>query len=319
MSGHDPFDALSLTDPSPKNDPARDDAMLARIVATSLSPEHRHLSRNRRVAIAVAAPLVLAGAGFTYVEVTKTDVNDAGLRPLVLEARREVPLPPGAQWSRLPAELLGPDTSTNGPEMAQDIVLGEAQCHWERYWVDSVGNPSSLATAERGYAQIVERMRGKPWMSELLPWAEKAGAQARSGDTSLFRQNLSVNCPPAMGGSATTVSYVEWSLRESSRPAVALLLARSDPGTLPGDAEQGRFVALMNRIERALADAGTDPEPDPGTTAALGRDFLTVHFSVSDLAKAVPVVQRLAAQEEPLPGSFLIVWDGAKMTRIPIS
>jgi hypothetical protein len=319
MSGHDPFDALSVTDPRPEDDPTRDDSLLARIVATPLAQERRHLSHNQRIAIAVATPLVLAGAGFTYAQVTRTDVDDAGLRPLVLEARRDVPLPPGVQWSQLSAEIMGPNTRTNGPEMAQNIVLGEAQCQWERYWVDSAGNPSRLTTAEQGYGQIVERMHGKPWMSELLPWAEKAGARARSGDTSLFRQNLSVNCTPAQGGSATTVSYVELSLREIDRPAVALLFARSDADTLPTDAELSRFETLVKRTERALTDAGAGPEPDAVTTDLLGRDYLTSRFFVADLAKAVPVVQRLAAQEKPATGSFLMIWDGKTVKRNPIS
>ena len=318
MSGRDPFDALSVTDPSPENDPARDDAMLARILAAPLG--RRHLARNHRIAIAVATPLVFAGAGFTYAQLSANDVNDAGLRSLVLEARRDVSLPPGATWSQLPAEIMGPNASTNGPEMAQNIVLGEAQCQWERYWVDSTANPSRLTVAERGYSQIVARMHGKPWMSETLPLAEKAGAEARNGDTSLFRRDLAVNCTPAQGGSTTDISLVELSLRESGRPAVALLIARPDPNTLPAPegSEQRDFMALISEINADLKRAGAGPDPGNITATEYGREFLTVRFRVTDLERAIPVVRRLAEANQPYKGSFLIIWDGAKMQRIQL-
>jgi hypothetical protein len=318
MSGHDPFDPLSVTDSRPDDDRARDDALLTHIVAQPFTEERRHLSR-KRIALAVVTPLVFAGAGFTYAQMTKTDVDDNGLRPLIVEARGEVPLPPGATWAPLPAEIMGPNSYTNGPEMAKGMVLGEAQCHWQRYWVDSAGNPKRLAAAERGYGRVVERMRGKPWLSEMLTWAEKAGAQAQKGDTSLFRQNLTVNCTPEQGGSSTTISDVEISLREIGKPAIALLLARSDPNTVPRDNEVIDFEALVGRVEDALSVAGARPEPNAATTDLLGRDYLSSRFFVADLDKALPVVRRLSEAAHPPAGSFLIVWDGKAMRRVPIS
>jgi hypothetical protein len=321
MSGHDPFDALSVTDPRPENDPARDDAMLARIVATPLTPGRRHLSQNQRIAIAVATPLVLAGAGFTYAQILTTDVDDAGLRALVLEARHDVPLPPGATWSRLPSEIMGPDTRTDGPQQAQNMALMEAECHWERYWVDSLDNPTALAAAKRGYGQLVGRMRaeGRP-LSEVVAWDEKALSAASAGDSSLFRRDLAVNCTPAQGGSATDISSVELSLRESGQPAVALLIARSNPNTLPAPegAEQSNFMALVSEINTSLRRAGAGPKSDNVYATEYGREYLTVRFFVSDLGRAVPVTRRLAEADQPYAGSFLIVWDGAKMRRIPL-
>ena len=317
MPGHDPFDALSITDPSPENDPARDDAMLAQILATSLG--RRHLSRSHRIAIAVAAPLVLAGAGFTYAQISTSDVDDVGLRPLVREARDDVPLPPGATWSQLPAEIMGPNTRTNGPQQARNMALMEAACHWERYWVDSLDDPAVLASAKRGYGRLVRRMRaeGAP-LSEVVVWDEKALSAASAGDTSLFRRDLAVNCTPAQGGSASDVSSVELSLREAGQPAVALLIARPDPNTLPAPegSEQNDFMALINEINVGLEKAGASPNPDSVRATEYGREFLTVRFLVGDLDKAIPVTRRLAEASQPYAGSFLIVWDGTKMRRI---
>jgi hypothetical protein len=294
--------------------------MLVRIVTTPLTPGRRHLSRNHRFAVAVVTPLVLAGAGFTYAQLSQTDVDDAGLRPLVLEARHEVPLPPGATWSRLPIEIMGPNTRTDGPQQARNMALMEAQCHWERYWVDSLDNPTALAEAKRGYGQLVGRMRaeGRP-LSEVVAGDETALSAASTGDISAFRRDLAVNCTPAQGGSSTTISYVEISLREIGKPAIALLLARSDPNTVPRDNEVIDFEALVGRVEDALSVAGARPEPDAATTDLLGRDYLSSRFFVADLDKALPVVRRLSEAAHPPAGSFLIVWDGKAMRRVPIS
>jgi|GEM_PF-2003459 len=318
MSGHDPFDALSVTDPRPENDRARDDALLARIVAMPLAGEKRHLSRNQRIAIAVGTPLVFAGAGFTYAQVMRTDVDSVGLRPLVIEARRDVSLPPGATWSPLPTQLMPPDTYTNGPVMAKEMALMEAQCHWERYWIDNLGNHSGLTGAKRGYAQIANRMRalGDP-MSEVVSSGEKAAAAARAGDTSLLRRDLALNCSPTKGGSATDVSEVELSLREVGRPAVALLLARSKPGSLssPEDKDANGFRTLVERINRALREAGAGPDSGNVYTMSFGREFFTARFFVRNSNTAAAVVRRLAEAKQPVRGSFLIVWDGAKETK----
>jgi hypothetical protein len=319
MSGHDPFDPLSVTDPRPENDQARNDGMLARIVATPLTLGRRHLSRNHRIAIAVATPLVIAGAGFTYAQLAQTDVDDAGLRPLVLEARHDVPLPPGATWSRLPIEIMGPDTRTDGPQQARNMALMEARCHWERYWVDSLDNPTALAAAKRGYGQLVGRMRaeGRP-LSEVVAGDEKALSAASAGDISAFRRDLAVNCTPAQGGSATDITSVELSLRESGQPGVALLIARPNPETLPAPegSEQLDFMALISKINTSLERAGAGPNSGNRYATEYGREYLTVRFLVTNLAKAIPVVRRLAEGDQPYTGSFLIVWDGRKMRRI---
>jgi len=184
--------------------------------------------------------------------------------------------------------------------------------------VDGADNSSRLTVAKQGYAQIVERMQGKPWMSEVLAGAEKAGAGARSGDASLFRRDLAVNCTPAQGGSATDLSSVELSLREAGQPAVALLIARPNPNTLPvpEGSEERNFIALISHIQAGLGKADAGPASSNVTATGYGREFLTVCFLVNDLGKAVPIARRLAEADQPYAGSFLIVWDGAKMRRI---
>ena len=60
-------------------------------------------------------------------------------------------------------------------------------------------------------------------------------------------------------------------------------------------------------------------EIDERHTDLLGRDYLSSRFFVADLDKALPVVRRLSEAAHPPAGSFLIVWDGKAMRRVPIS
>jgi len=123
-----------------------------------------------------------------------------------------------------------------------------------------------------------------------------------------------------MGGSATDVSSVELSLREAGQPAVALLIARRNPSTLPvpEGTEESDFEALISEINNALKKAGAGPDSDNVHATEYGREFLTVRFLVKNLTKAVPIAHRFAEADQPYAGSFLIVWDGTKMRRISL-
>ena len=177
MSTRDALAALEVTDPVVTADAALDDVLLARILATPLEPRAR--SRRRRIAaVGVAVPLVAATAAFAYAELTSVD--DKGLRPLILEARKSIPLPPGAEWSRLPKQVLGNNTRTDAV-MGKQLALGEAQCRWERYWIDAAGDPARLRTAEAGYAQIIDLMRPLPGLASSVTFDGEMAAAARAG------------------------------------------------------------------------------------------------------------------------------------------
>jgi hypothetical protein len=308
--------ALVVTDPVVPHDPAADDAMLARILAEPVeAPQRRPRRRARRVALMVGVPLAAASAAFTWAQL---GVDDTTLKPLIADARRDIPLPPGAQWSPIPEQILGPASRTS-PEMASEIALSEAQCHWERYWIDSLGRPGAVRAAAAGFDEIVARMRGVPGMAEVVTASSRAGAAARAGDTSLLRRDLAVNCAPEAGGSATTLSVLELSLSEAGRSAVALVMARPAAGTLPTDAEALGFQGLVERTVAALRRAGLAPDPDDAASTVTGRDYLTAVFHVADPGRAAAVVRSVAAAQAAGKGSFLLVWRGPRRSeRIPL-
>jgi len=309
--------ALVVTDPVVPHDPAADDAMLARILAEPVEapPQRRPRRRARRVALLVGVPLAAASAAFTWAEL---GVDDATLKPMIADARRDIPLPPGAEWSPIPGQILGPDSRTS-TEMAPEIALSEAQCHWERYWIDSLGRPDRVRAAVAGFDDIVARMRAVPGMAEVATAATRAGTAARAGDTSLLERDLAVNCAPGAGGSATTLSLLDLSLNEVGRPAVALVLARPDAGTLPGDAEGLAFQGLVEHTVAALQRAGLAPDPDDAASAVIARDYLTAVFHVADPGRAAEVIRSAAALQAPGKGSFLLLWRGPQRSeRIPL-
>ncbi|MDX6516710.1 MAG: hypothetical protein QOH73_2376 [Gaiellaceae bacterium] len=305
MPARDALAALAVTDPVATADRAADDALLARILAEPLELAHRR-SRRRIATIGVAVPLVAATAAFTYAELTSVD--DKGLRPLILEARKSIPLPPGAQWSHLPAQVLGNNTRTDAV-MGKQLALGEAQCHWERYWIDAQGSPAQLRAAETGYAQIIDLMRPLPGLASTVTFDSEMAAAARAGDTSRFANDLAVNCPPEMGGSATTLSLLTGTLAQSGKPAIALVVPRADPETVPDpDTEYPAFQRLLERARAALAAAGT--APDANDLVAGGRDYLVGAFHVSSLATGTATLKQFFQGAHLAPGSYLLVWRG---------
>jgi hypothetical protein len=220
-----------------------------------------------------------------------------------------VPLPPGAPWSPIPEQILGANTRTS-PEMAREIALSEAQCHWERYWMDSLRRPGRVRAAAAGFDGIVDRMRAVPGMGEVAAASTRAAAAARA------RRHLAAAARPGgelpqAGGSATTLSLLDLALREDGRPAVALVLARPDPGTVPGEAEALAFQALVERAAAALSGAGPDPDPDAVASMVAGRDDLTATFQSGAPDRTAAVIRAAAAAQPPAAGSFLLVWRGA--------
>jgi hypothetical protein len=307
MSTRDALAALEVTDPVVTADAALDEALLARILATPLEPRRR--SRRRIATIGVAVPLVAATGAFTYAALTSVD--DKGLRPLILEARKSIPLPPGARWSHLPEQVLGSNTRTDAV-MGKQLALGEAQCHWERYWIDAAGDPAKLRTAEAGFAQIVALMRPLPGLASTVAWTTQAAAAARGGDTSRFATDLAVNCPPEMGGTATTLSFLTSSLAQNGKPAVALVEPRPNPETLPDpDIEYPAFQRMLERAANLLVTAGiAAPGANDPLTMAGGHDYLVGAFQVQSLDEAVATLKRFFAAEHLAPGSYLLVWHG---------
>jgi hypothetical protein len=302
MSDRDALDALCLTDPRPAA--VDDELLLARVLATPRGQE----PRRKPLVLVMAAVTLLAAGAWTYQHFG--NVGDKELRPLTLAARKDVPLPPGAQWSELPAEILGPNSSTD-PEMAPEMALMEAKCHWERYWIAS---PAHAAAAARGYDDIVRRMRDVSGMRLVVDDFARAGQQARGGDLVSIRQDLRVNCTPAQGGSATTLSDLSGRLAESGQPALALVLARANPSSLPRPSEDEAKSALFARLDEAVGGEGS------GTTfVELGRDYGFAVFHPRDLESAPAQVRRLLRDAVVEPGSFLLVWHRAGVEeRIPL-
>jgi hypothetical protein len=302
MSPRNALDALAVTDPTPLQ--ADDDALLQQILAA----ERRRERRRKPLVLAMAAAALLAAGAWTYQHFG--NVDDKELRPLVLDARKDVPLPPGARWSPLPAEILGKNTFTP-PEAAQEMALMEAKCHWERYWVDS---PAAAAAAAGGYDDIVRRMRAVYGLRLVVDDFARAGDEGRRGDFALVRQDLRVNCSPAQGGTATTLTDLEGRLAESGQPAVALVLARANPDSLPSEQENAGDGALFARIDSAVGGDGS------GTTfGESGRDYGFAVFHPRDLDAAPAQVRKLLEGRTVVPGSFILVWRGpGDETRIPL-
>jgi hypothetical protein len=316
MQLDDALSALALTDP-----PVRehgDDALLARILATPFAaPKARRRRRRLVVAAAGASVLVAVTAGWGY---TNFIVDSKGLAPFLEQAREDVPLPPGAGWTPVTPNTLPPDSVTDGPSFARGAALLEAQCHWERFIVDGRGNAAQTAQGIAGLRSIATLMGENPGTAMGRPIVEGYADRAARGDLGGVRQDLAVNCPPAMGGTATPLNLLNLSLREAGTPAVAVILAYPGQRYVP-DAEQARVNEVVRAVRVRLDAAGLSTDPAETGTGfwVTGQGVIMIQFHVSDPEAAATIAAQAFAGVAPGADSRVLVWKAPEDTRaIPL-
>jgi hypothetical protein len=308
----DAFTALELTDPP--ETAVDDDALLAQILATPVDgrPATRRPRRRLVVALVAGGLLVAVTVGWGY----RTFVVDSkGLVPYLEQGRQGVPLPPGATWTPITDDTMPPNTFTNGPAMGRGMALLEAQCHWERYIVDSQGDPAATAAGIAGLRRIAVLQGENPGTATGKPGVERSADLAARGDLSGVQQSLAVACPPSMGGSATPLHDLQLSLETAGTPAVALILTYPGQRFMPDDVS-GQVNTQVLDVRAQLDAAGLTTEPaEKGTgfwEAGSGVIMAQFHVSHPDAAAAI-VAQAFAGAAGP--DSRVLVWKGPKDTR----
>ena len=312
----DAFTALAVTDP--RETVVDDDALLAGILATPLqAPRPRRRRRRLVVAVVAGGLLVAVTAGWGY----RTFVVDSkGLVPFLAQGREGVQLPPGASWTPIRDDTLPPNSYTDGPTMGRDLALLEAQCHWERSIVDSAGNATATASGIAGLRQIAVLMGQNPGQATGRTVVNGYADRAARGDLGGVQQDLAVNCPPAMGGTATPLNTLQLSLEQAGTPAVAAILSYPGDRFVPDDAS-ARADAAVREVRAQLEAAGLTTEPAEHDTGfwETGSGVVLVQFHVSDVEAAAAIVAKGLAGVAPGVDSRVLIWNGPKDQRtIPI-
>jgi len=313
----DALSALAVTDPP--ETAADDDALLAQILATPVPAPQRQPRRRRRLVVAVVAGgvVVAVTAGWGY----RTFVVDSkGLVPFLEQGRQGVPLPPGATWTPISDDTLPPNTFTNGPAMGRDMALLEAQCHWERYIVDSQGDAAATADGVAGLRRIAELMGRNPGQETGQTVVDGYAGRAARGDLGGVQQDLAVNCPPAMGGTATPLHDLQLSLEQAGTPAVAAILSYPGQRFVPQDAA-ATADAAVRQVRATLEAAGLTTEPQEHDTGfwEAGSGVVLAQFHVRDPDTAAAIVAKGLAGVSPGADSRVLVWNGPKDQRtIPV-
>jgi hypothetical protein len=312
MSLDDALTALAVTDP-PQN-AADDDVLLAQILATPVQAPKPHRRRRRLVVAVVAGGLVVAvTAGWGY----RTFVVDSkGLVPFLEQGRQGVPLPPGAQWTPIRDDTLPPDSYTDGPIFGRDLALLEAQCHWERFIVDSGASADGIA----GLRRIAVLMGQNPGQTTSQTVVDGYADRAARGDLGGVQQDLAVNCTPAMGGSSTPLHDLQLSLEQAGTPAVAAILSYPGARFVPDD-DSARADAAVRAVRAQLEAAGLTTEPVEHDTGfwETGSGVVLAQFHVSDVEAAAAIVARGLAGVAPGADSRVLLWSGPAAQRtIPI-
>jgi hypothetical protein len=152
----------------------------------------RHL---RLVLVGAALALVLsAGAWGVY---TVAADSPETVRREFEQAKTTVPLPPGAAWET----PVIPQDSVYGEGMAMIMAIGQASCHWLRYWEE--GDAEQRADALEGIRGIRALMwphpEGAPedvggYDESSLSYMDALIAKAARGDGSQVREYLAANC-----------------------------------------------------------------------------------------------------------------------------